>query len=611
MTAFYVNGVQSGAAVSAAPVAISTPFLAMGSGTGYFIGAIDEARIFTFAPGQFQLSDLGFYAGAAFTRIHPKPWFSPGIFDAFYLDSREFVSYSGWWDLWYRFRGVLPFGTGVNAAQVEVYVPNVLGFPDKLFTLDPVNALPNSGGHADTVAYIYYGSPYYQDLNAIFEYGYGRGITNIAAYTSGAFEADVLQLPSYNTRNGNLPSWNSGPRDVLNISESMGNGGAYNTIRALDYLIDSQNVLACTSFQNSSDGPQNVFLASEVWNSLVVGHNAPMDSAYSGATYENVGVNFRVKPDLVTATRFGRGGGASSWASPTVASAAAFLLEQARSTNVTARATNNYVLKAIILAGASKSGLVSPVWDASGTTIQAWDYVTPYVYSNNPPAQPLDRLFGAGLFNINNAYTILTAGEQTQSATNQPNGWACGTGLNSTNAHRYWFSLKDPQPEFSAMLVCNRHIQDDPYFPGINYAWYVTELKLELFNAQNQLLASSDDPGNNVNHIWMSKGLGAGLYYLKVSALSDNNENYGLAWRTISPTAVPVTLACQPQGNGTVKVICQGVPVQPYKLFRTTDLTTGNWTQVGGGTSDSTGRVELIDPAPPTDQAYYRAQFTY
>jgi hypothetical protein len=66
---FYVDGVLKG---SASGAAISpTAFTGLGqnaAGGGRFGGGIDEARIFTFAPGAFQVSDLSNYVG-----VVPEP----------------------------------------------------------------------------------------------------------------------------------------------------------------------------------------------------------------------------------------------------------------------------------------------------------------------------------------------------------------------------------------------------------------------------------------------------------------------------------------------------------------------------------------------------------
>jgi autotransporter-associated beta strand protein len=607
VTRFYVNGLPAGPSANGAPVDATAPFLGRANTARTFTGAIDEARIFTFAPGQFQLGDLGFYQGVLPGELHPKPWFSANATADFYVSAKAFASYSGWWDLWYRYRGALPFGDNVTAAQVENSVPDTNAFPDKRFTLDPADAIPDTDGHAETVGRMFYGNTYFEDSQATFEYGFGRHVNDIAAYTSGAFRENVLHILPFNTRDGSLPAWNHGRRDVLNLSNSMGNGGEDNTIRALDYLIDVQNLLAFTAMPGSYVGENNGTLSGNLWNSLVIAQNGPRDANWNGAQYERVGTNFRVKPDLVSSDSIGgRTGGASSWTTPTVAGAAAFLLEAARMTLTNHAATNNYVLKSVLMAGASKQGLVSPVW--AGDNIVDWDSFTPYTYSNNAPAQPLDRLFGAGLFNLNNSWSILTAGEQSLTATNGAFGWARGTGLTSSTAQTYWFALGASQREFVALLAWNRHIQDNA---GTSYNWSVTDLKLELYNAASQLLASSDDPGNNIEQVYLAQGMPAGLYYLKVSSPSATPESYGLAWRGVAPTAVAEPVAVAPQSDGSMKVVCQGAPLATYKLFRCLDLTWNIWEEVGTGMSDANGVLQMTDPFPPADKAFYRAQFTY
>jgi autotransporter-associated beta strand protein len=607
VTRFYVNGLPAGPSATGGPADATAPFLGRANTGRTFTGAIDEARIFTFAPGQFQLGDLGFYQGVPPGQLHPQPWFNPTASATFYQNARAFVSYSGWWDLWYRYRGALPYGQGVTAAQVENNVPDTAAFPDKVFTLDPPDAVPAGDGHAETVGRLFYGGTYYEDSNTIFEYGFGRRVNDIAAYTTDAFRENVLAIVPFNQRNGSLPAWNHGRREVLNLSNSLGNGGEDNTIRALDYLIDAANVLAFSSMPGSYIGENNETLAGNLWNALVIAQNGPRDANWNGAAHEKVGTNFRVKPDLVSSDYIGgRTGGASSWTTPTVAGAAAFLLEAAHRTPASHAATNNYVMKSVLLAGASKQGLVSPVW--TGDNIVDWDLFTPYTYSNHPPSQPLDRLFGAGLFNLNNAWTILAAGEQSRTVTNAAFGWARGTGLTASTAHTYWFALRAAQREFVALLAWNRHIQDNA---GTSYTWSVANLKLELYDAANQLLASSDDPGNNIEQVYLAQGLAAGLYCLKVTSPGATPENYGLAWRGVAPTAVAEPVAVLPQFDGTVKVVCQGVPLAPYKLFRCMDLTWNFWEEVGAGTSDANGVVEMTDPFPPSDKAFYRAQFTY
>lgn len=56
---FYVNGVAVGSTSTASPINATEPLLAVNAGgQAYFSGDVSEARIFTFDPGQFNVSNL-------------------------------------------------------------------------------------------------------------------------------------------------------------------------------------------------------------------------------------------------------------------------------------------------------------------------------------------------------------------------------------------------------------------------------------------------------------------------------------------------------------------------------------------------------------------------
>lgn len=68
---FYVDGVLKASSAANKPSIAPTTFIGLGqnsAGGQNYTGAIDEARIFTFAPGAFQASDLNGYVG-----IVPEP----------------------------------------------------------------------------------------------------------------------------------------------------------------------------------------------------------------------------------------------------------------------------------------------------------------------------------------------------------------------------------------------------------------------------------------------------------------------------------------------------------------------------------------------------------
>ena len=297
---------------------------------------------------------------ALFPTPRPQPRFPDKPNHSFYVNARYFVQQTGYEELWRRHHGHLPTGQGVVMAQVENGVADPAQFKDKRILFVP-NFKPaaNARGHENTTGRILYSSTPHADQQAVFEYGFSPGVTTVYAFTSDQFRKHVLKLPSHNTRGGLAPGWNGASVDVLNLSNTLGNGGEKNTVRSLDALIDTANVLAFTSQPGSLQ--RNESVAGVLWNALVVGKASPDLGYAEGAVFENVGLVPRPKPDLASASYIHRDGGASSWATPTVASGGAMLLERARATQSTQSATNNYVMKAIILAGATKTGLSSPV----------------------------------------------------------------------------------------------------------------------------------------------------------------------------------------------------------------------------------------------------------
>lgn len=66
---------------------------------------------------------------------------------------------------------------------------------------------------------------------------------------------------------------------------------------------------------------------------------------------------------------------------------------------------------------------------------------------------------------------------------------------------------------------------------GEPYSYSVADLRLELRDSEGEVLQSSDDPGNNVEYLWIEGGLKPGSYTLTVTSHRDEREIFGLAWR--------------------------------------------------------------------------------
>ena len=58
--------------------------------------------------------------------------------------------------------------------------------------------------------------------------------------------------------------------------------------------------------------------------------------------------------------------------------------------------------------------------------------------------------------------------------------------------------------------------------------------------------------------------------------------------------------------SGQVLVSCSGTPGATYQLLRTQALNPPTWLAVTSGLPGLSGIVTLVDPAPPTNGAFYR-----
>jgi hypothetical protein len=59
--------------------------------------------------------------------------------------------------------------------------------------------------------------------------------------------------------------------------------------------------------------------------------------------------------------------------------------------------------------------------------------------------------------------------------------------------------------------------------------------------------------------------------------------------------------------SGEARIAGQGSPGVSYTLSRATSLNPAVWTDITSGVADASGNVQLVDPAPPSAGAFYRA----
>lgn len=307
----------------------------------------------------------------------------------FYQRALNFLTQTQYLDLWNYTSGNLPTGKRVVVAQVENDHADPSRFPTKTFIPHPVGA--GTGSHASSVGGTLYGGEIDLTSNARVYFGFSSGIPAVHSFTSSAFRTDVLKLEPGNANarqpGGVLPSFEA-PLHLINVSNTAGSGLHSNNVRAMDYLIETHDILAVTSMPGSLS--DNSSLSGVLWNALVVG-KPTTDLAYPGGTeYENVEAQKRDKPDMVSigCVPSSCGALASSWAVPAVASGAAMLLDYAMGDPSKVQALHSVVMKSILMAGARKEFLASPLYDTFGDLIGA-TFDPPYVWASEPPLRPL------------------------------------------------------------------------------------------------------------------------------------------------------------------------------------------------------------------------------
>lgn len=285
---------------------------------------------------------------------------------------------------------------------------------------------------------------------------------------------------------------------------------ALNVLRRLDFAINQSEMTTVVGTTNGGALPD---IMVQSYNAIVVGRTDGNHGAGTTDPFYGAG---RTKPDIVST------GGATSFTTPIVASAAALLHEAGAGTD----AVRSEPMKAILLAGATKDEFAS--WDRTTT-------------------RPLDETFGAGELNIYNSYQILQGGETDGSdvdpiAAVSENGWDYESEILGGDEKFYEFVVPEnmQMDDLSIILTWNMQITDlnadSTIFDPVES---IADMNLQFFDSSGGFLGSLIDSSvstvDNVEHIYLTN-LSAGTYHLRVS--SDSTSDYGLAWRS-SLSAVP------------------------------------------------------------------------
>ena len=519
-----------------------------------FIGKITQLKIEQ-SPLDLDLEDgaIAALAKPYFWRLMPEPYWGIGtIADWYnYYHYGSNLSVGGTWEnlnatgytvLYKENDGILPDGTGILYAQVENSLAPELS---NVLTLYPVGEAPPTSinSHSQFVANLLHGqgSGYFSSSAKRYDFPRGSFVTGArgtVSYSTNLFRERVLHT-DWDRRTGEkLPSFETPDRhfDILNISNTMGNGGHMHT-RALDYFIKKEDVLAITTQPGSLS--TNTSTSGVLWNSIVVGKNSTDHSYFTGTEFNNVNNRKRPKPDIVSLN------GSSSFAVPTVASSSALLLSLARSKPRLKDngAERSVVIKAALMAGAVKANLFANYNDDNTAINAETIHQGKHRWTHTPDA-PLDPFYGSGYLNIANAYWILDSGtlpvQTTASPPSSPQDLQAGWHrriIDGSGKDYYFFKIAESHlgRPFSALLTWHRDVALSEDKADFIYQ-DIPKVKIELWNYQNpdqpSLSTYSNDPGNNVEHIYLKDGFAqAGSYCLIVEYSAADQTEYGIALR--------------------------------------------------------------------------------
>jgi hypothetical protein len=382
----------------------------------------------------------------------------------------------------------LPTGQGISITQVEAGVsdtgcfqPDTLQFTDQTFNFRTTTPSGVSS-HATTVG----------------SYLYGPSSVAPDAGTDGAainiWEAnDWISLSV-----GRLATESA---DVANFSwiGTTGSSSADTRItKQFDYTINRDDYVAVVGVDNGN-GSALPNLLCQSYNAISVG----LSSGNHSAGYTTIDGAGRMKPDIVAPAAF------TSYAAPMVSSAAALLLQTAKSTSGYGNAAHSESIKAILMAGATK------------TEFSDWSHTQTH---------PLDSTYGAGELNVYRSYAILAGGEQKagNSQVVSGKGWDFNQTSSSSSEKLYFFDVPTNMTldEFSAVLTWNCLVNSS------SLTTTLANLDLKLWKASDfttvSLLDQSISTVDNVELLYL-KNLDPGRYAMSVTS-DTGSIDYALAW---------------------------------------------------------------------------------
>ncbi|MFT3831376.1 MAG: hypothetical protein QM691_16900 [Opitutaceae bacterium] len=355
-----------------------------------------------------------------------------------------------------------------------------------------------------------------------------------------------------------------------------------NALQLLDYRIVRDQVTVVIALENGTNAMQPLW--GNNYNTIAVG-TATGKHSRGGTNLDGSG---RQKPDLVGTATY------TSYATPVVTSAAGLLIAETKRTASLATAKDPRVIKALLMAGATKS------------EFSTWSHTT---------AQPLDPIYGAGQVNIYNSYKALLAGRKSCGTSWLPNrGWDLGT---SGSSAVYYFEVPAGQTmNFSTVLTWYRELKTSDFW---TYTGAPADLNLRLHNsnasfALGTVVAESASSLDNVEHIYCPT-LPAGKYALAVTGPA--GSTYGIAWNGILSGGDTASSTTTTSSAPAVTVAAPSITAQPaslsvtegtsasFSISATGDSLSYQWYKDGSALAGATAATYTIASAATTAAGSY------
>jgi hypothetical protein len=278
-----------------------------------------------------------------------------------------------------------------------------------------------------------------------------------------------------------------------------------------------------------------------------------------------------------------------------VSSCTAVLQQQAAALtppSVATDAQHSLVIRAVLLAGASKRPFTTP------EGVLTW---------NRTNTRPLDPHFGTGEVNLRRSHQILGGGEFTPSGSQVAGstGWHYEPALPPGGERIYFFVVPagGVAREVSVVLVWNRHVN---LASGVWNAPTpsLTNLDLRLHDSAGlvpgaeravSLSGAAGSVSHPLEHVFVRE-LPEGQYALHVSSAGPATTDFGLAWLSvIEPAQPPALSAMFSPDRSTLSLTFSQLGIgMTYQLQASEDLV--NWTT-----------IQTVDAPGPTTTVVARA----